>query len=402
MPKFKYVAVNINKVKFTGSFVAENEKDLAVQLAKQNLFLVSCNQVKRASPSNFFTVLGKVKLNEITTFCRQFSIMINAGISVVNSIGILKNQGYTTYFKNILDIVYDDIKGGLSLSEAMKKHEKVFPGFFRSMVFVGEISGQLDRVLLSLAEYYEKDREIKKKAKSALIYPGILLTLTVGIIVIMLVYVIPTFRTALENMKVEMPAITAAIYKMSDWLLGNWKTIMLSVILFSFLIVSFKKTKKGRYFFDTVKLKIPIYRKVQVNLITSKFARGYSLLLSSGMDVVDAMDTMSVVLGNANIEKRFKRAVDDVRLGTSITASLETNNIFPGILLQMVAIGEKTGTLSEVLARSCSYFDDQVDSSLTTLTSMLQPILIAILGGSVGTLFYAIYAPMISIMQTYL
>ena len=163
MPKYKYVAVNINKVKFSGSFIAENEKDLAVQLAKQNLYLVSCTQVKRASPSNFFSVTGKVKLNEITTFCRQFSIMINAGISVVNSIGILKNQKYTGYFKSVLDTVYDDIKGGLSLSEAMKKHEKVFPNFFRSMVYVGEISGQLDRVLLSLAEYYEKDREIKKR-----------------------------------------------------------------------------------------------------------------------------------------------------------------------------------------------------------------------------------------------
>jgi type IV pilus assembly protein PilC len=402
LPKYKYVAVNINKVKFSGSFIAENEKDLAVQLAKQNLYLVSCTQVKRASPSNFFSVTGKVKLNEITTFCRQFSIMINAGISVVNSIGILKNQKYTGYFKSVLDTVYDDIKGGLSLSEAMKKHEKVFPNFFRSMVYVGEISGQLDRVLLSLAEYYEKDREIKKKAKSALIYPGILLSLTVGIIIIMLVYVIPTFRTALENMEVDMPGITAAIYSMSDWLLGNWKYLILVFLIIFMLIAGLRKTKKGKYFFDSVKLKIPIYRKVQINLITSRFARGYSLLLSSGMDVVDAMETMSVVLGNANVEKRFKKAVEDVRLGNTITASLGAYNMFPDILLQMVAVGEKTGTLSEVLSRACIYFDDQVDSSLTALTSMLQPILITILGGSVGILFYAIYAPMISIMQTYL
>lgn len=402
MPKYKYVAVNINKVKFTGTFIAENEKDLAVQLAKQNLYLVSCTQVKRASPSNFFSVTGKVKLNEITTFCRQFSIMINAGISVVNSIGILKNQKYTSYFKSILDVVYDDIKGGLSLSEAMKKHDKVFPNFFRSMVYVGEISGQLDRVLLSLADYYEKDREIKKKAKSALIYPGILLSLTVVIVVIMLVYVIPTFRSALENMEVEMPAITATIYAMSDWLLANWKYLLLGAFLFVFLIMAFKKTKKGTYFFDTIKLKIPIYRKVQINLITSRFARGYALLLSSGMDVVEAMETMSLVLGNTNVEKRFKKAVEEVRLGSTITGSLGAYDMFPDILLQMVAVGEKTGTLSEVLTRACTYFDDQVDSSLSALTAMLQPILITILGGSVGTLFYAIYAPMISIMQTYL
>ncbi len=402
MPKYKYVAVNINKVKFTGTFIAENEKDLAVQLAKQNLYLVSCTQVKRASPSNFFSVTGKVKLNEITTFCRQFSIMINAGISVVNSIGILKNQKYTSYFKSILDVVYDDIKGGLSLSEAMKKHDKVFPNFFRSMVYVGEISGQLDRVLLSLADYYEKDREIKKKAKSALIYPGILLSLTVAIVVIMLVYVIPTFRSALENMEVEMPAITATIYAMSDWLLANWKYLLLGAFLFVFLIMAFKKTKKGTYFFDTIKLKIPIYRKVQINLITSRFARGYALLLSSGMDVVEAMETMSLVLGNTNVEKRFKKAVEEVRLGNTITGSLGAYDMFPDILLQMVAVGEKTGTLSEVLTRACTYFDDQVDSSLSALTAMLQPILITILGGSVGTLFYAIYAPMISIMQTYL
>ena len=182
MPMYKYVAVNLHKKKYRGLYIAEDERDLALQLTKQNLYLVSAKVYKGGTPSAFFTLgTGKVSLTELTTFCRQFSIMQNTHIPILDCLDLLKNQNFSSYFKKILHVIYDDVKGGMLLSEALNKHAKVFPNFFRSMVFVGEKSGKLDVVFTSLADYYEKDSALKKKVKSALAYPTMLLFLTVGI-----------------------------------------------------------------------------------------------------------------------------------------------------------------------------------------------------------------------------
>ena len=204
MPTYKYVAVNLQKKKYKGIFIAEDEKDLAVQLTKQNLYLVSASLYKGGTPSAFFTLgTGKVKLSELTTFCRQFSIMISTGIPLLGCIDSLKQQPYSAYFKSILQVVSEDVKGGAMLSEALDKHNKVFPDFFRSMVHVGEVSGKLDSVFVSLADYYESDAAIKRKVKSALSYPLMLALMTVAIVILMLAFVVPTFRETLSTLEVE-------------------------------------------------------------------------------------------------------------------------------------------------------------------------------------------------------
>lgn len=403
MQKFKYTAVDINKQKFTGIFMAQDERDLAVQLAKQNLYLVSSSSYSGGTPkSSFFSLSlssGKVKMSEITTFCRQYAIMINSGMSILACIDSLRKQAFSSFFKGILDVVYEDVKGGVMLSEALNKHKKVFPDFFRSMIKVGEVSGKLDLVFNSLADYYETDARIKKRVKSALSYPIMLAVLMVGIVVLMLLYIVPTFRESLSSLEVPVEGITKIVYDISDALLANWKSALLFIVAIVGIFWLIGLTEKGKYFFDVLKLKLPLIGKVSIDLVTARFARGFGLLLSSGMDIVDAMESIVIVLGNRDIAARFKKATDDVRHGMSMSKAFEKHKLFPDILVQMIAVGERTAAIDEVLNRSCAFFDEQVESTLTKVVGTIQPIMLILMGGIVAMLFVAIYSPMLSIMN---
>ncbi|MBQ7330453.1 MAG: type II secretion system F family protein [Oscillospiraceae bacterium] len=399
MQKYKYTAVNLQKRKIRGVFIAKDEKDLALQLAKQSLFLVSAKPYSGGTPSAFFTLgTGKVSMNELTTFCRQFSIMLNTHIPILDCLDILKNQPYSSYFRNILAVVYEDVQSGMLLSEALDKHAKVFPNFFRSMINVGELSGKLDVVLTSLADYYETDSAMKRKIKSALSYPLMLAAMTLGIVVLMLTLVVPTFRETLTELGVEVTGLTAAVYAVSDFVLEWWQLILSVVIILGLIIFAISRTEFGGYAFDVLKLKLPIVKSIQINMITARFARGFALLLSSGMDLNEAMYATEIVIGNKYLTKRFHEATEAVRGGMSLTNAFESYKLFPPMMIQMITIGEKTNALDDVLTRSCNFFDTQVETSMNSLTNKIQPIMLLIMGGIIGVLFLAVYSPMISIM----
>ena len=400
MKKYKYEAVNINKKKFTGTFLAENERDLASQLAKQNLYLISAKVTSDEVRPSFFSVGGRVKMVDLTAFCRQFSIMLNSGMSIVQTLDVLKSQDYDKFFKSILENVYEDVKTGVMLSDALAKHKKVFPNFFKSMVKVGEASGKLDVVMISLADYYDNDAALKKKTKGALAYPIMLLMMTIGIVILMMLFVVPTFKDTLNDMNVEMPPLTQAIADLSDFIKLEWKKILVVIGSLVALIFLYSRTEKGKYTFDTLAINFPLLKTINIAKITARFARGFSLLLSSGMDIIEAMEEISAVIGNRNVEKRFKQAIEDVRQGMTLTMAFESYKLFPDILIQMVSVGERTASLEEVLSRSCAFFDEQADSAIKAFTSAISPIMLLIMGGVVGVLFIAIYSPMLQIMTT--
>ena len=401
MPTYKYIAVNLQKKKYKGLFIAENEKDLAVQLSKQNLYLISSKVYKGGTPNAFFTLgTGKVKLTELTMFCRQFSIMLSTGIPLLECIEALKTQPYSGYFKSILQVISEDVRGGDMLSEAIDKHKKIFPQFFRSMLHVGEASGQLDKVFIALAEYYERDASVKRKVKAAMAYPMMLMGMTVAIVVLMLGFVIPKFKSTLSTLDVRPEGITKAIYDASDFLSENWYVLATVVMLLGILIFAFFKTRIGKRFIEVFKVKCPLIKKVQINMITARFARAFSLLLSSGMDLASALETTSIIIGNSYIEDKFNEAIEDIRHGVSLTHAFQKQKIFPQMMLQMLSVGERTASLEDVLTRSRVFFDEQVETSLNSLTSKIQPVMLMIMGAVVGTLFIAAYSPMLSIMNS--
>ena len=212
MQKYRYVAMNLQRQKIKGVFLANDEQDLEKQLAKQSLFLISAKPYDSGVSSFFTWGTGKVSNGELTAFCRQFSIMLNTHIPILDCLDILKNQPYTSFFRSVISVIYEEVKGGTLLSDALEKKKKVFPDFFRSMVRVGELSGKLDEVFRSLSDYYEKDAELRRKLKAALAYPIMLAVMTLGIVVLMLAVVIPTFRETLAKLEVEPTGLTAAVY----------------------------------------------------------------------------------------------------------------------------------------------------------------------------------------------
>lgn len=399
MKQYKYEAVNLKKEKFTGVFSAKDEQDLAEQLIKQNLYLVSCKVYSSATPNSFFTLgTGKITLEELTMFCQQFSIMLSSGIPLLDCIDGLRTQSFSSYFRKILQIVYEDVKSGEMFSEALDKHKKAFPVFFRSMVRVGELSGNLEAVFESLAKYYDTDSKVRRKVKGALAYPIMLVCLTVGIVALMLLFIIPTFRKALASLNLPIKGLTKVVYDMSDFLLANWTYVLAGIVVVILLLWAIGKTKKGRYAYDWLKLRLPFYGKVQRNLITSRFAKGFGLLLMSGMDVSSALDSIVVLLGNKELEKRFLAAAEEVRHGVSLSEAFGKYKVFPNVMLQMLAVGEKTASIESVLLRSCDYFDAQVETSITAAVNKIQPIMLLIMGVVIATLFLAVYSPMLDIM----
>lgn len=399
MQKYKYTAVNLQKQKIRGVFIAKDEEELALELAKQSLFLISAKPYSGGTPSAFFTTgTGKVAMPELTTFCRQFAIMLNTHIPILDSLDILKNQPFSAYFRNILAVIFEDVQSGILLSEALNKHAKVFPNFFRSMIKVGELSGKLDMVLTALADYYEKDGQLRSKIKSAMAYPSMLAGMTLCIVVLMLALVVPTFRETLAQLDVEATGLTAAVYAVSDFLLGWWQFLLCGVVVIGLLIFAISRTEFGGYAVDVLKLKLPVIKNIQINMITARFARAFALLLSSGMDLNEAMYATEIVIGNKYMTQQFHQATEAVRGGMSLTNAFESYNLFPPMMIQMITIGEKTNALDDVLTRSCNFFDAQVETSMNSLTNKLQPVMLLIMGAIIGVLFLAVYSPMISIM----
>ena len=398
--KYKYTAVNIEKKKFTGSFFAEDEAHLRQQLAQQNLFLISCRPLSDASPSRFFSVTGKVDTAELTNFCRQFAILLNSGISILDSLSQLKMQSFSGYFKKIIYMVYDDVKIGVLLSKAMEKHKKVFPEFFRSMIYVGEISGNLELVLTNLADYYQKEEELDRKIKSALAYPIIMGVLLVAVVLLFLLFIIPQFENTIALMDIkEMNPITTAVFATSRWVRANGLYLLCAVVILIAVIFFALRTEKGKYATDVIKYRLPAIKRVQIDMVASKFTKATGLLLTSGMNLVDALDVVQNLLGNRYASKIFKNVIEDVRRGASLTFAMGCYNIFPQMLIQMISTGESSGELDEVLVRTQNYFDQQVEVSILKATSLIQPILLAVMGAVIALMFIAVYSPMLTIMQ---
>lgn len=399
MPVYKYIAINSQKQKVQGKFIATDEKELASELARKNLYLMSAAPVRAETPSAFFTTgTGRIQMKELTSFCRQFAIMVTAGIPVLGCLEILKKQNYSHYFRSILQVIYDDVQAGDMLSSAFDKHAKAFPHFFRSMVYVGEASGKLHLVFESLADYYESDAKVKRKVKSALAYPLMLLMMTVAIVVLMLTFVVPSFKDTMTKLDVTIEGFTKTVYDISDFLTANWRMLLVGLIAVVGITILVLQTRPGKYAFDVFKIYCPLIGRIQRDLVAARFARAFSLLLSSGMSLSEALETVSMILGNRYLQKRFKRVQKDVHQGTSLTKALQDFGFFPDILTQMIAVGERTAALGEVMTRSYKYFDEQVEASLNNLTAKIQPVMLLIMGAVIGSLFLAVYSPMLSIM----
>ena len=398
MKKFKYVATDKDGKTIKGSFVAENEAEMKEMLLKAGYFVTSFRQVSTSDLSAFFSLSGKVKVNELSQFCNQFSIMIAAGISIEESIEVASQQSFSRLLKTTLSKVLEDLRQGVLLSDAMAKHPKVFPPFFSSMVFVGESAGCLDRVLVNVAEYYQLEERTKKKVRGALAYPIILLVMLIGVVVVMMAFVIPQFVGAFAKMDIEMPALTMAIFNMSNFFKEN--ILFILAFLFAFIVIMWALhfLPSVKELSDKLKIKLPIFHRINLAIFTSRFCRSLGLLLASGSDSLSALENLKKTITNRYLAKQFDKVVTNVQMGMSLSSALSSEMSLSPVLIQMIIVGERTGDLAPILNRTAPYFDAQAEASLNLITTIVQPTIMLLLGASVAILFIAIYRPILQMI----
>lgn len=389
--------MDINNKKIHGYFIAQDDEDLKAIIANQNYYLISYKKI--AESSQMFSFLEKIKLRDFTLFCRQFGIMLKAGLNVDKTVYTLKNSCQNQKLKSILEVVYNDLMKGKMLSESFAKYPKTFPLFFRNMVEIGETSGKLDIIFVRLADYYEKEAKTKSKVKSAMSYPIFLICIAFVALAIISLFVMPNFADMFDQFGADLPAVSQFVIDISDFIRINILNIILYVVLFIIIFYFLGKIKGVRRLYDKIKLNMPIFKNMTIASITSMFANGFSTLLNSGIPLLTCINTISRLMGNKIVEEKLNVVKNEIASGRSVAKSLETIDLFPNMLIEMISVGESTGNLEEVLDKVTVYFEDQLDEEIKALTASIEPIMIMVIGLIVVVVLLAIFLPMLELMS---
>jgi len=347
---------------------------------------------------NLFTQKG-VKTKDLVVFTRQFSTMISAGLPLVQCLDILSSQQPNPAFKKILSQIKGDVEGGSTFADALGKHPKVFDSLFVNLVAAGEVGGVLDNVLNRLAVYMEKNENLKNKVKSAMTYPIIVLCVAFLVVAVLMIFVIPTFQDMFKQFGSALPGPTQFVVNMSNFFRKFWYVVLALPFAIFFAFKTVAKQEKGRFFLDKTALKLPIIGPLLRKVAVAKFTRTLGTMISSGVPIMDGLEITSKTAGNMIVENAIKTVRAAISEGKSMSEPLEETGIFPGMVVQMISVGEATGAMDQMLAKIADFYDEEVDTAVETLTSALEPMLMVFLGGVVGFIVVAMYLPIFKMAQ---
>ncbi len=336
---------------------------------------------------------GRVKEKNIVVFSRIFSTMINAGLPLIQCLDLLAQQEDNKYFAKIIRDIKEDIEGGASLTDALKKYPKVFDDLFVNLISAGEAGGILDVVLARLSNYMEKAMKLKSRVKGAMTYPIAVLVISFAVVAVLLLKVIPVFQKMFEGMGGQLPGPTMMIIAASEFAQSYWWVILGILIAIFIAFNRFYKTEKGHWVIDSLSLKAPIFGLLLKKVAVAKFARTLSTMLSSGVPILEALTIVSKTSGNKVVENALLKTRQSISEGQSIAEPLEAAVIFPPMVVQMIAVGEATGALDAMLSKIADFYDDEVDAAVSAMTTLLEPIMMVFLGGIVGGMIIAMYLP---------
>jgi type IV pilus assembly protein PilC len=335
----------------------------------------------------------KITSKDIVIFTRQFSTMIDAGLPLVQGLNILAEQTENKTFKVVLEQINRDVEGGSSLAEAMKKHPKVFDNLYVNLVAAGEIGGILDTILQRLAAYIEKAEKLKAQIKGALTYPIVVVAIAILVIAVILIFVIPVFEDMFSGMGAALPTPTQIVVNMSRFMKGNIHYIIGVFVIAGILFKKYRNSTGGRKTTDTLALKLPIFGNLLKKVAVARFTRTLGTMISSGVPILDALEIVAKTSGNVILEEVIFEVRSSIAEGQTIAEPLSEADIFPSMVVQMISVGEATGALDTMLGKIADFYDDEVDAAVEALTSMLEPMLMLFLGGSIGGLVIAMYLP---------
>lgn len=382
----------------TGVIEAESEREVHLKLKQRQIQPEKVR--KQLKPKFKFEFSSGVSRQDLVVFIRQFATMIDAGLPLVQCLELIASQQENKRFKAILLDIKDTVAGGATFAQALERHPKVFDTLFVNLVAAGEVGGILDTILNRLAAYIEKNAKLARQVKSALAYP-IGITAVAGIVIFVLLrFVIPSFEKMFSNMGGELPGLTKMVIGMSHWLAANTIPVVAGVVGFAFLFKKAISTDRGRLAFDGFLLKLPLFGPLLKKVAVARFTRTMGTMLSSGVPIVDALEIVSKASGNRVIEVALLEVREKVSGGSRMADPLAKTDIFPNMVVQMIAVGEQTGAMDVMLGKIADFYDDEVEATVDGLTSLMEPMMMVILGGIVGTILVAMYLPIFSIAGT--
>jgi type IV pilus assembly protein PilC len=381
----------------SGTVAADNEALVLQKLREQGYVPLEVGKQKRGM--NIELSAKKVKLKELAIISRQFATMVNSGLPILRALSILADQTENAELARVLGVVRTDVEQGASLSGAIAKHPKVFNNLFVAMVKSGEMGGSLDSVLLRLADMIENEVKLRGKIKSAMTYPVAVVALVVLIMSAMLLFVVPQFQTIYASLGGSLPLPTRILLTASNVFKQFWYIVLLGVFVFRFFFKRWKKTPKGREAVDRMKLKVPVFGVIFQKVALSRFASTSAMLLRSGVPILQALEIVIETVNNRVVAKAIEDVQTSVREGESMAKPLSRHSVFPPMVVQMLAVGEETGQVDTMLEKVAEFYNQEVEASVDALTSLIEPLLIAVIGGCVGAAVVALYMPMFNIIK---
>ncbi|MBI2485506.1 MAG: type II secretion system inner membrane protein GspF [Deltaproteobacteria bacterium] len=399
MPVYKYKAINEKGKTIQGILDAESAKSATEKLKRRGIFLSSLKEVKKEKSRSFSLVRG-VSTSELALTTRQFSTLISAGLPLEASLVALSEQTEDARLSQVLTQVRDRVSEGSSLANALKEHPNVFSDLYVNIVRAGEASGTLDTVLLRLADFLEKQQALRSRVRSALAYPIFMFFIGSGVLFFMMSYVIPRIAKIFEESRKALPFITEVLIGFSNFFSQNLFVLLIAFVGMFFVIYRLTRTERGKAFFDRVTLKFPIFGRIARMVIISRFTRTLGTLLASGIPLLNAIEIGEAVVGNTVYTETIRSVRENIKEGTSIAGPLRESGVFPPLVTRMIDVGEQTGELEEMLIKIADTYDLQVESSVSTLTSLLEPIMIVVMGVVVGFIVFAILLPIFDLTST--
>lgn len=396
---FNYRAVDSTGIVVEDVANAENEDAVLLMLRGKGYTPISIKE-KVQSKEISFGNSGKLNLKDVISFCRQESIMLKSGMDLNRSLDSLCKQTSSKKLRKNLLNISESVKKGTELSKSMENQGSAFPYLLKRTVQAGEMSGQMAEIIEKMAVHYEKDMKLRRKIRGAMMYPIILAFIVVAAVAILLTQVMPNFVKMFEGADRELPALTRFVMSLSNLLVHNWIWILLVLFAVIFSIRVALKQKEIRISWDRIKLKLPLIGPNVGKIATARFTRTLSTMLYSGIPMIQALRAAGETTGNKFVESKIEETVEGIEKGMGMTAQLAATNIFPPMMLSMIGIGEESGRLDEMLEKTAEYYDEEMEAALEALVTMLEPLLIVIMGAVIGTIVVAMYLPMFDVINT--
>jgi type IV pilus assembly protein PilC len=383
----------------SGTIVADNQTLVSERLREQGLVPVSIAVQKGIKFGTEFNIRQKVKLKDLAIFSRQFSTMVSSGLPMLRALATLESQTGSSTLSKAVSAVRTDVEQGSSLSGAMVKHPKVFNNLYVAMVKSGETGGVLDAVLERLAGNLEREVSLRGRIKSAMTYPIVVLGFVTMIMMAMLIFIVPQFKSIYAELHGTLPLLTRMLLAVSDAVRHDLIFVLLGIGGITYAVKRWKKTDSGGLFFDKLKLRAPIFGSLFQKTALSRFARTLSVMSKSGVPIIQSLDVVAETVNNRVMAAAVRDVQESVKQGESIAKPLSRHEVFPGMVVQMLTVGEETGALDTMLEKIAQFYDDEVTAAVDSLTSILEPVMIAIVGGAVGVAVIALYMPMFNIIN---